>query len=242
VQNIYCQIITATEGETGTGYLAGTSDTVYTYENDGKIFLYDPNNENFSLVYDFSAGPGTSWTTSWDTCAYERTISEVDSIEVNGNFLKVLSHGGFSILERIGGMETLFHGMGMVDCTGPDTIVYELPFVQQLRCYEDDVLGYYETGVAPQCDHMVSAVGETVAPGIEIYPNPASQELNIKFSDQYVKLRTITLFSSLGIRVFSVDTDEDAIRIDVSGFEEGLYILEVQDGDGKKIVQKIIVL
>jgi len=156
IQGHLCKIITVTDGTTGFGFLIGNSDTAYSYEDNGKIYVFDPSNNGFSLIYNFAAEAGSTWTTTWDTCSYARMILSVDSMNINGTTIKTLSYGGYTILERIGGERTLFNGLGPINCEPPDTIINELPFIQRLRCYQDNFLGFYNTGISASCDYVTS--------------------------------------------------------------------------------------
>ena len=241
ILNKECKIITATEGETAYGHLVGNSDTVYTYENNGKIFVFDPNNNDFSLIYDFSADSGTTWNTTWDTCNFERSILEVDSINVNGNYLKLLSHGGYKIIERIGGERTLFHGLGIVDCNIPDTIIYEEPFVQRLRCYEDNVIGFYETGISPTCDFVLGIESiNQIDDQLTIFPIPAKDKIFIKGLPN--KDRTRIVISSLsGVNLINTSIRSEVATIDITSLEQGIYLVQIRL-EAEIITKKIIVL
>jgi len=241
ILNKECKIITATGGETAYGHLVGNSDTAYTYENNGKIFVFDPNNNDFSLIYDFSADSGTIWNTTWDTCNFERSISGVDSISINGNYLKLLSHDGYKIIERIGGERTLFQGLGVVDCNLPDTIIYEEPYVQRLRCYEDDLIGFYETGISPTCDFVLGTESiKQLNDQVTLYPNPAKDK--IYFEGLPKNGRTKIMISSLsGINLINTNIRSEVATIDISILEQGIYLIQIRLETGI-ITKKIIVL
>lgn len=66
-----------------------------------------------------------------------------------------------------------------------------------------------------------------------IYPNPAQNEMFVKFSNMDAEIATLRIFNSLGQVVTSerVGTT-DAVRMDVSAFSNGLYSVTVEaDGD-----------
>lgn len=235
-----CRIITATEGTTGFGFLIGNSDTAYTYENDRKIYVYDPINSEFSLIYDFGATPGDSWTTTWDTCIYERLISGIDSIDINGFTVKTLTQGGYKIIESIGGERTLFHGLGKVSCGIADTVIIEEPFIQRLRCYQDDKIGFYQTGISPTCDYTVGIESIRKLDQINIFPNPAYDK--IYFDGLPDKGRTEINISSLsGIDLIITEFCSEDGAIDISGLKSGIYLVQIKL-ETNVITKKIIVI
>jgi hypothetical protein len=106
-------------------FLIGESNTAYTYDSAGKIFVYDPNNNNFSLVYDLSADSGYTWIVTWDTCSFDRMVYNTDSIMINGHTLKRTN----GVMERIAGEKTLFHYLGEIYCKPHDSAIFETPFI-----------------------------------------------------------------------------------------------------------------
>nr|NQU93706.1 hypothetical protein [Bacteroidota bacterium] len=206
-----CKIITVTDGITGYGYLVGNSDTAFTYEDNRKIYVFDPINNGFSLVYDFAADSGSTWITTWDTCNYERIINSTDSILIIGFIVKTLSFGGLKILEGIGGERTLFHGLGPVECEPPDTIIVDLPFIQRLRCYEDSILGLYNTGVSTTCDYVTTRINDINEQNnwVSIYPNPASSEINIEVKNRQGKNFFFSLVTIMGEKIITIKSDKE---------------------------------
>jgi hypothetical protein len=242
ILGIPCKIITVTEGTTGCGFLIGNSDTAYTYEDGGRIYVYDLSNNGFSLIYNFAAEAGSTWTTIWDTCSYERMILSVDSIDINGFVIKTLSYGGYKIIERIGGELTLFHGLGEVNCKPPDTIAYELPFVQRLRCYHDSNLGFYTTGISPSCDYVTGIeLYKYRDDKVNIYPNPARDEMTIEFKIHEEKYHFINLFTLLGEKILTIKTTENIIHLPLSNTPPGQYYIYISNGVTENYVEKIII-
>lgn len=73
---------------------------------------------------------------------------------------------------------------------------------------------------------------------IEVYPNPASQYLNIKTEDKTV-IENITIMNSLGAVVYNNHIFTGSI--DVSGFSNGVYIVIIDFGIGKRQIEKIMI-
>lgn len=77
------------------------------------------------------------------------------------------------------------------------------------------------------------------APLLEIYPNPASNLLNIK---QYnLSNATIQLYNIKGELLYSEIAKEDHLRIDLSGINQGFYILKITKGNSTQSEKVVIV-
>jgi hypothetical protein len=68
-----------------------------------------------------------------------------------------------------------------------------------------------------------------VSDKIEIYPNPAKENFNIKADN---KINTIFIYDIKGSVVFNKTVNDDKSRISIVEFDTGLYILRVYTGEG----------
>ena len=76
--------------------------------------------------------------------------------------------------------------------------------------------------------------------GINIYPNPASTVLNLKFSNEFnQKIESIYLIDAVGRKVKIIDYSNEDIRIDISDLNSGCYNLIVES-ENEKLFKKII--
>lgn len=236
-----CRIITQTTGNSPDEYMIGRSNTAYTYEMNGKVYVYNPGNANFSLIYDFAADSGDTWVTTWDTCNYQRQILHTDSIVVNGYTLKTLLFGSSTIIEYIGGDRTLFEALGEVNCDPPDSIIFEFPFVQRLRCYQDSVIGLYSTGVAPSCDfitdvHQISSFENFGT----LSPNPATSTINLQLKNKLTPELSFSIYNCVGQKLKSGSIKNENIAIDLEGFRAGIYFVIITNDSGMSWKEKII--
>ena len=60
----------------------------------------------------------------------------------------------------------------------------------------------------------------------EIYPNPAKSEINLEFST--IEKRTVSINNLLGETVFTLETVNQQIPVDISDLDRGCYIINVQ--------------
>lgn len=135
------------------------SDTLFMYEDSGRVFKYYPALDTFLTLYDFNLSPGNTYTVYCDNSegyivdSLLITITSSENIVVNGNNLRKQKFSFFfsgytlgnEIIERIGSTYFLI----------PYYDLTEIPF-GPLRCYEDNVIGHYETGYAEYCDIILN--------------------------------------------------------------------------------------
>ncbi|MCE7997044.1 MAG: T9SS type A sorting domain-containing protein [Roseivirga sp.] len=79
------------------------------------------------------------------------------------------------------------------------------------------------------------------ATSIGVYPNPATDIVTIDLSKYNGRALDIQLYDMSGIKTFDINQYKEAIlKLDVSGYHNGLYL--VQFTDGKSTVQKKIMI
>lgn len=172
----------------------------YVYSEGQKYYYYNADVDTFFLLYNFELNPTQSWTiffTDWNSQidSIVATVADTSSILINGEMLKlqtIYESGigwyflGNQFIERVGSTTFIFPQAGFCD-----------PPVGSVVCYQDSIVGLYETGVAPYCDWTNIGINENQISQLEIFPNPthdflylnpdsyrdASQKLNYKILD-----------------------------------------------------------
>jgi endoglucanase len=71
---------------------------------------------------------------------------------------------------------------------------------------------------------------------VKLYPNPTSNVLNIESEGT---IQNVSIFNILGQEVINKSTNESSIRLDVSGLNEGVYVVK-STIDGKVSSTKFI--
>ena len=75
------------------------------------------------------------------------------------------------------------------------------------------------------------------AEGLVIYPNPASDVIQVKSSTEAI--HSISITDILGKTIYSeANIDTQLKSIDVSGFSEGLYFVTLNNQVTKKIIKR----
>jgi len=81
---------------------------------------------------------------------------------------------------------------------------------------------------------------------VEIFPNPATDKIKIKFTNNEPQPSIITILSITGIvkyqaQINNLNSGNDGIDISLSSFESGVYLVYIMNRQGEKVVRKLIV-
>jgi hypothetical protein len=142
------------------------------------------------------------------------------SNEIIGNTTRVVYHAG-DFVELIPGFETSDNSQFSAYIEG---------------CSNDF---QYRPATSKQSKDIVttSQLNQTLK-NITIYPNPSSNTIEIKSDNEFTK---VTIVSLEGRIVYDKENDKtNSLKVDVSGFANGVYIVNVLDDNGKLSSQKLI--
>jgi len=115
--------------------------------------------------------------------------------------------------------------------------------------YEDNLTNpsqyfYFITAVYPECEApsdtislLITNLPEKENRGITIFPNPATNFVNIKSQHS---INQISIMNNLGLVVFSGDFESLSVQINTSGFNKGIYVIQVKTLEGI-VVKKLII-
>jgi PKD repeat protein len=84
----------------------------------------------------------------------------------------------------------------------------------------------------------VTGIGENAIEGLEVYPNPATQNVTVKLPNN--EAATISVYSISGAQVQTESTFHSAASLDVSNWEKGVYFLQISN-QGKTGTTKLVV-
>lgn len=133
-------------------------------------------------------------------------------------------------------------GLGYVDLTnaGPysgvttNTLtianVQEIMNNYQYRCVVYDSLGGCHNISSPAALSVPVGINDFEPMSLKLYPNPASNYLNIDLPND-VTNATLTIHSILGQRILSTMIKQSQTIIDLNGWTNGMYLVEVSAGN-----------
>ena len=129
----------------------------YVYEEDNKVYWFNPTTNAFTTLYDFDAEAGESWDYEVGECTHQVTVDSVGSVTWNGHTYRTqwvrfyeedlpIYYSG-KIMEGIGYERGLFPSVYV--CNGWE--VFDASEIEYLRCYVNDgEMLYHEGGY--DCD------------------------------------------------------------------------------------------
>lgn len=83
-------------------------------------------------------------------------------------------------------------------------------------------------------DHTGTVENETVKSNI--YPNPTNGNVYVKGQD----INVVNVYNICGQEMISVKANSDNVILDLSGFNTGIYMLEIIDNHGNSVVNKVV--
>ncbi len=149
IQGHQCSIIN--QNFVDTGHEGGE----FVYEEDNKVYWFNPTTNAFSILYDFDAEAGESWYYEVGDCTHLATVDSVGSVTWNGHtyrtqwvrFNEDVQYYSGKIIEGIGYEKGLFPSIYV--CDGLE--MFDASEIEYLRCYvKDGEMLYHEGGY--DCD------------------------------------------------------------------------------------------
>jgi hypothetical protein len=121
----------------------------------------------------------------------------------------------------------------------------KLPFPNQLtRVYYPN----YRTGLAPICDSTIRFVTNNseirnYLKTISVYPNPATEELQILLSGTLNYKSQIELINHLGQTVIKniLEPGTESLSLKIQQVAPGIYLLKLEDKNGLIGLEKVII-
>jgi hypothetical protein len=143
-------------------------------------------------------------------------------------------------LEQPGFCTTGTNWIDGIGATGPWPIDFCFDLSYGLTCFFHDDAFYY--GDTDFCQQFITSTGEPDAINMEIYPNPATDILNIRFQDDSAKSNKIQVYNLQGQLLYQNITRENLHKVDVSHLTSGVFILQISSQDGGLLSRKIVKL
>ncbi len=223
----------------------------YMYENNHKVYFYDSVFSAFQLLYDFTPVVGNTWSIKLknygnpgDTDTVFVSVDSIQPVIINGNTLnkffvtydfhnEVWPNYIYSgvLIEPIGDLYYMFNfapSFGFA-CDGN--------FATGLRCYDDNEIGHFDTGIASSCDYTSVGIdphSRNTSLSVTVYPVPAKDLLNLKPENCIPVFYRISDLPGAIIHRGKIS----GTTIDLNGLPAGFYILEVFDSRNQLLTRQ----
>jgi hypothetical protein len=227
----------------------GRPDSEFVFSRNDSVFLYNRDFNDFQVFYDFNSEKGDSW--QFRILEDEQFIDTinvfVDSTSlsnINGTDLKTFyvtyniynensSYSYSSVLiEGIGDIQYLFNivPLSARACDGN--------YSKGLRCYEDNILGLYSTGIADSCNQIRywTNIKRQEKKDIKIFPNPVTDMLEVSGMDYNV---VAEIYEIQGKLILTKDLNSSNI-LDLRQIDNGVYIIVFRKADEIQAIRRII--
>ena len=223
----------------------------YVYEENGIVYWWNKDLEEFTTLYNLNAEAGDEWTIKVGYDSLIMHVDGVDSVEYEDRTFRVL---------HVSDPDDLFSGdivcgVGHLTSFFPERLMRHTAdyTVNGMRCYWVDGNLFFKTG-EEDCDAVYSeihGVGEdgpstpsTSSGTIRVYPNPANNVLFVEthgrasLSNQTYHITNLvgqTLMS--GVLAVRLPQCDSPTNIDVSSLPAGMYFISVSGQTAKFVVR-----
>ncbi|MBK8564184.1 MAG: T9SS type A sorting domain-containing protein [Saprospiraceae bacterium] len=229
---------------------ASCNDLAYVHQDGSKVFVYEPLFNDFQMLYDFSLQTGDSYTyimceEKWGVDTVTIHVDFADPDPTGAMHLRVVPNHptwwdetSAEIVKGVGGLY-IFNRLlfNEVMC---EQITIDCPTYSQLICYETPDSVNYPAGC------FVSAVGEGSLDNepVMIYPQPASDYLNIEIASQmptHQGLFRILDMKGRMVKDWPVLSPSEITHLPVRDLAAGVYSLQYFSKNELRTVKKFVV-
>ncbi len=192
-----------------------------------------PNDTSETLIYMFH-NLDSGMILPINTGVTEIKVVGIDSVLIGNNYRK-----RYKIEQENYGNDYWIEGIGSVkDLFMPFT--YEFEETLYTLCFTDSVTYYINSPNGEDSCHYALPLGvkEIVSEKISIYPNPASQTIEIKSLIENDK-GIINIYNNQGNKILTGKLIDSKSRIDISQIKSGFFIVEIITKNGKDFVKFI---
>ncbi|MBR7021919.1 MAG: T9SS type A sorting domain-containing protein, partial [Bacteroidales bacterium] len=214
----------------------------YVYEENGKVYWWNKDLQEFTTLYDLTANTGDEWEIKVGTESLTMHVDAVETTEYEGVPYRVI---------HVSDLEDLFSGeivvgFGHMTSFFPEKLMNRNAnfTVDGLRCYwiGDELI--YHNG-EEDCDAIYTelhGVEENVGDSFVVYPNPTNGVLTVSMRlpqcDSPTTGQTKYLIINLmGQTILQGSISAENQQIDISSLPAGMYFISV-DGETVKFVVK----
>lgn len=234
-----------------TWWLPGCEGREFTYEEEGRVYLYDEESGSFGLVFDFNKGAGEFW---WvPVCSYwfgeipadsmQIFVDSVGLTHVNGMAIRTQfvtwTHPWFNymdhtkIYEGIGNAPAIYFFWG-------SGVTADF-FLHTFNCYESPTHGIFNFVGGQPCG-VYTAVGEAQAEveQLRLYPNPAGESLKVELPEG--GRGRLALYDAQGklLKMQYLDVVPEVWPLDVSALPAGMYLLLYRSEGGTTALGRFV--
>lgn len=176
-----------------------------------KLYIFDNNQNKEFVLCDFNLNIGDTIDNYYGHQAEDVSVT-ITNITLNNNNRKVFfTNQGISYTEGVGKSDNNL-----------------TPYINTIDGFTETVFCHGNDNNQNNCAEVLSTKNNQLS-SVKIYPNPLEDFLTIK----NIENSTVKIFSTTGALLKYTKPQND-LKIDVSSFKSGIYILEISNSKGKK--------
>lgn len=218
----------------------------YCYTSGDTVLYYHDSLKAFTPLYIFDVHVGDTLTYAAPISFYKSfktlkvIVSKVDTSIIDGIPLRTIHTKAIYPLTNLKYTER-FGGFYCANIISIPLLTVVADFTENLRCYHDKEIDEKFVADKWDCDYIPTNIEEkTNKNNIEIYPNPASNLLNIRFNN--IKLQGQITILGLDGRLFAQKEIRDSEnQMYISYLKNGVYFLQIKS-EKETILRLITVL
>jgi hypothetical protein len=206
-------------------------------EKNGKVTQVYSNGDE-ELYYDFNVQLGDTIVRYPDQPLFDLYVVKIDTLVVGNDnkprkrihlLCEIENNAIYTWVEGMGSDSVFLNNAICTILDGPSL---------HLRCFYENGVRVYKDSIVQDC--LISSVDDMANQvKVYIYPNPASDKIYIN-SD--MDIRSTTIYNHLGQIVLNTENEDQ--KMDISGLQSGIYILEImlKDNKSSRIIKRFIKL
>jgi len=247
----------STNWETGQTFYDVFAGYEYTYADQDHV--YQLIGDEFKMLYDFTVQPNDTvliynseyydWENACDSVGRaivtETGFEIVNGLELRWYNVTTLEESPYILNGRI--IERIGIDNGFLFSLPSDCLFISEWLGGFIRCYTDDNFPEYRPpNYNGPCEFITGIDKITKANlGLVVYPNPASETVNISVSEN-VSVSKVRVYNVTGLMVINQSPQPPSprgsqITLDVSRLVSGMYLLEVETGDGFREMKRLVI-
>ena len=214
----------------------------YVYEEDGLVYWWNKDLQEFTVLYNLDAQPGDSWVIKVGTEQITMQVDAVDLYYYDGRLFRMLQVSD----ENDVFSGTIVCGIGHLTSFFPERLMkrgknYR---VEGMRCYWRDGELFFKYG-EEDCDAVyknyhfgLEEDGPSTGSGtLTVYPNPTNGIITIQHSAFRIQHSEFRITNLMGQTVLTGNINAENPQIDVSDLPKGMYFISVGDMTQKFVVR-----
>ena len=112
-----------------------------------------------------------------------------------------------------------------------------IAYYKDIECHSIPAQSLYGNDYFVKIYFSPESLDEDEAQQVEIYPNPAKDQLTIKAEN----IANVMMFNAVGQKVFEKAFDASEATINLDGFDTGIYMVKIVT-DGEEVIRKVSVI